>query len=77
MRIQIQLTASQARALKKRARLEQRSVADLVRTSVNEYLARQSARDRRDLVRRARERVGRYHSKRPDLAANHDRYLFT
>ena len=75
IRTQIQLTATQARALKERARLEDRSVADLVRVSVTEYLARYPARDRSDLVRRAREMVGRYHSKRPDLAENHDRYL--
>lgn len=77
VRVQVRLTASQARALKERARLEERSVADLVRTSVTEYLARHPARDRRDLVRRARELVGRYHSKRPDLAENHDHYLAT
>ena len=75
IRTQIQLTASQARALKERARLEERSVADLVRVSVSEYLARHPARDRRDMVRRSRELVGRYHSKRPDLAENHDHYL--
>jgi len=75
IRTQIQLTAGQARALKDRARLEERSVADLVRVSVTEYLARHPARDRNDLVRRARELVGRYHSKSPDLAENHDRYL--
>ena len=75
IRTQIQLTTSQAKALKDRARLEERSVADLVRASVTEYLARHPARDRRALERRARELVGRYHSKRPDLAENHDRYL--
>lgn len=77
IRVQIQLTVSQARALKERARLEERSVADLVRTGVTEYLARHPARDRRDLIHRARGLVGRYHSKYPDLAENHDRYLGT
>ena len=75
IRTQIQLTTSQAKALKERARLEERSVADLVRVSVSEYLSRHPARDRNDLVRRARELVGRYRSKHPELAENHDRYL--
>lgn len=75
IRTQIQLTESQARALKERARLEERSVADLVRASVADYLVRHPARDRSELAQRARELVGRYHSKHPDLAENHDRYL--
>ena len=75
IRTQIQLTESQAKVLKERARLEERSVADLVRASVAEYHARHPARDRSELARRARGLVGRYHSKRPDLAENHDRYL--
>ena len=73
--MQIQLTEGQAKALKERARLEDRSVADLVRTSVVEYMARQPGRDRGELVRRARDIVGRYHSNCPDLAENHDDYL--
>ena len=55
--------------------MEERSVADLVRVSVSEYLARHPAQDRSELAQRARELVGRYHSKHPDLAENHDRYL--
>ena len=75
IRTQIQLTEGQAGALKERARLEERSVADLVRACVAEYLARHPTRDRDDLMRRACEIVGRYHSKHPDLARNHDHYL--
>ena len=75
IRTQIQLTERQAAALKERARLEERSVADLVRASVSEYLARHPTRDREDLKRQARELIGRYHSKCPDLAQNHDDYL--
>ena len=75
IRTQIQLTESQARALKDRARLEERSVADLVRASVAEYLVRHPGQDRSELAQRARELVGRYHSKHSDLAENHDRYL--
>ena len=75
IRTQVQLTQEQARALKVRARSEERSMADLVRESVTEYLARQPARDRRDLLRRARNLTGRFHSGCPDIAKNHDQYL--
>ena len=39
IRTRIQLTEEQARALKARARLEERSMAELVRECVAEYLA--------------------------------------
>lgn len=75
VRAQIQLTEAQAAALKERARQEDRSVADLVRTSVVEYLARHPGRTHADLMRRARGIVGRFHSNCPDLAEHHDDYL--
>ena len=39
IRIRIQLTEEQARALKTQARMEERSMAELVRECVAEYLA--------------------------------------
>lgn len=75
VRTQIQLTKEQARALKVRARSEERSMADLVRESVTEYLARRPARDRRILLDHARALTGRFHSGYSDVAENHDRHL--
>ena len=75
VRTQIQLTEEQARALKARARDEERSMADLVRESVSEYLVRRPARDRRALLARARALTGQFHSGYPDVAENHDRHL--
>lgn len=75
VRTQVQLTEEQARALKVRARNEERSMADLVRESVSEYLARRPERNRRDLLQRANALTGRFHSGSPDIATNHDRYL--
>lgn len=69
------MTESQSRALKERARLEERSVADLVRESVTEYLAQHAVPDRDERVRRALALVGRYRSRQPDLAENHDQHL--
>ena len=75
VRTQIQLTAGQARELKARARNEDRSVADLVRESVAEYLVRRPVRDRRALLARASALTGRFHSGYPDVAENHDQHL--
>lgn len=75
IRMQIRLTEVQARALRSQARFEQRSVADLVRESVSEYLARRRVVDRRELGRRVRDLSGRFRSGRRDLAEEHDRHL--
>ena len=75
IRTQVQLTDAQARALKAQARLQDRSVADLVRESVADYLTRRGVEDRGALVRRAHELAGRFRSGRRDLAEAHDRHL--
>ena len=75
IRTQIQLTERQAGALKARARIEDRSMAELMRECVDEYLARRSHPDVRELARRARSLKGRFHSGCPDLAEAHDKYL--
>ena len=75
IRTQIQLTEEQARALKAQARAEERSMSELVRESIAEYLARSHTPDMQDLARRARALKGRFRSGHPDLAEAHDRYL--
>ncbi|MCY4213629.1 MAG: ribbon-helix-helix protein, CopG family [Gammaproteobacteria bacterium] len=75
VRMQVQLTAEQAGALRVRARAEERSLSDLVRESVTEYLARRPERDRRALLDRARELTGLFHSGCRDVAENHDQHL--
>ena len=75
IRTQVQLTDAQARALKAQARLQDRSVADLVRESVADYLTRHGGEDRDALVRRAHELAGRFRSGFSDLAEEHDRHL--
>lgn len=75
IRTQIQLTEEQARALKARARAEERSVSELVRECVAEYLSRRHTSDIQELARRALGLKGRFRSGHPDLAEAHDRYL--
>ncbi|MXY22960.1 MAG: ribbon-helix-helix protein, CopG family [Acidobacteria bacterium] len=75
VRIQIRLPEELARALKEQARLEARPMADLVRECVADYMARGSLSDRAELAGRARGLAGRFRSRCPDLAEEHDRYL--
>ena len=75
MRTQIQLTEAQARALRSQARLQQRSMADLARESVSEYLGRRRAVDRDETARRALALAGWFRSGCRDLAADHDQFL--
>ena len=75
IRMQIQLTEAQARMLKAQAARESRSMSDVVRESVSNYLVRRGTTDRADLVNRARNLPGRFRSGISDLAENHDRYL--
>ena len=75
IRMQIQLTEEQLAVLRVLARQAERSVADLVRQSVAEYLVRHPRVDRAERVRRARSVIGRYRSDCPDLAEHHDRDL--
>ena len=75
VRTQIQLTATQARALRTQARLEERSMADLVRESVSEYLSRRHVVDRGEVARHALALAGRYRSGCRDLAEDHDAHL--
>ena len=74
-RTQIQLTEQQAKALKAQARMEERSVAELVRESVAEYLGKRRGIDTLELLRRARGLKGRFRSGHADLAEAHDRHL--
>ena len=75
IRMQVQFTEPQAGELRARAHDSGRSMADLVREAVREFLRRDGRPDRQDLVRRARQLHGRFHSRLPDLAEEHDRYL--
>ena len=74
IRTQIQLTEEQARALKAQARMEERSMAELVRECVTEYLARRRTPDIPELARRARALRGRFRSGVADLSEAHDRW---
>lgn len=74
VRTQIQLTDEQARRLKQIAAREGKSVAELIRLSVDEMLRTGGIVDQEALRHKARAAAGKLKGPK-DLAANHDHYL--
>lgn len=74
IRTQIQLTPEQARALKRLAAREGKSVAELIRFSVDAMLRAGNVKDEGDLRRKAIAAAGQL-SGPENLATAHDDYL--
>ena len=74
IRTQIQLTNEQARALKQLAAKEGKSVAELIRVSVDDLIRRGGDADPEELRRRALQAAGKLNGPE-NLAADHDAYL--
>ncbi|MDO9087703.1 MAG: ribbon-helix-helix protein, CopG family [Anaerolineaceae bacterium] len=74
IRTQIQLTEDQARLLKKLALKENKSMAELIRMSIDAMLLRGGYQNHDHLRKRALQAAGKL-SGPIDLAANHDDYL--
>ena len=74
-RTQIQLTESQACALKEMAASQERSVAGLVREAVDMLLKTSVSVSQEERKRKALAAVGKFHSGHHTVAADHDRYL--
>ena len=74
IRTQIQLSEEQARALRELAARDGRSMADLVRESVDLFLRRRRVRStsRELLAERALAAAGRFRSESGDLSRRHD-----
>lgn len=75
VRTQIQLSEEQSARLKKLAAARGKSVAELIRTSVDALLAATPATDDESRRERALSAAGRFHTGDSDLAEAHDRYL--
>jgi len=75
VRTQIQLTDEQSRKLKELAAKEGKSVAELIRNSVDIMLKVNASLDEDEKRRRALAAAGRFHAGDTDLAEAHDRYL--
>ena len=75
VRTQIQLTEQQAKALKELAAATERSMAELIRQSVDAFLRSTAHRSRQESKRRALAAVRRFRSGVSALSVDHDRYL--
>lgn len=75
IRTQIQLTDQQARAVRELAQKEGRSIAEIVRESLDAHLRSRRTIGRKELERRSLEVIGRFRSGLGDLAEEHDKYL--
>jgi len=73
-RTQVQLTDEQLQRLRELAERQGRTVAEVIRESVDTYIAR-AQRDDEELKARAIAIGGRFRSGVGDIAENHDEYL--
>jgi len=74
IRTQIQITSEQARALKRLAAKEGKSVAELIRISLDEMLRAGGVKDQEGLRRKASAAAGKLSGPK-NLAEKHDEYL--
>jgi hypothetical protein len=75
IRTQIQLTEEQAKTLKEIASRQGKSVAELIRISVDEWIRSSAFVDRKEQRRRAIAAVGKFSSGLGDLSEKHDQYF--
>jgi hypothetical protein len=75
VRMQIQFTENQARALKRVAAQREMSIAALAREAVDRLLIENGDATSSESRAQILEMMGRFHSDRTDVAENHDRYL--
>ena len=73
-RTQVQLTDDQLRRLRELAERQGRTVAEVIRESVDHYLVR-ARRDDDEVRARALAIAGKFRSGTGDIAENHDEYL--
>ncbi|MBC7335656.1 MAG: ribbon-helix-helix protein, CopG family [Clostridia bacterium] len=75
VRTQVQLTEEQARALKKLAAEQGKSIAELIRKGVDLVIASSWATATDERISRAIALAGRFRSGLRDLSVEHDKYL--
>jgi hypothetical protein len=75
VRTQIQLTEEQSQALKRMAASEGKSIAELIRRSIDVMLRSKSVISEDEKRQRAIAAAGIFSSEDVDLSTEHDRYL--
>ena len=74
-RMQVQLTEEQLFALRALSAQQNRSIADLVRESVDSYVSKASSPPKKFLIERAKRAAGIFASGVSDVSERHDDYL--
>lgn len=75
VRTQIQLTTEQSHILKKLSETQGVSVAELIRQSIDLYIARRHEPTLAEKRRRALAAIGAFTDEATDLSENHDTYF--
>ena len=75
IRIQVRLTPGQRRALRDVAKKEGKSVAELIRSSVDAMLRASKTAEQKIKQEKAISAAGKLHDGAVDLSTHHDRYL--
>ena len=75
VRTQVQLTEEQMDRLRRLAAESGRSIAELVRLGVDQYLSSRHQPTQNERIERARALAGRFASGVKDVSAGHDHYL--
>ena len=75
IRTQIQLTEDQLKALRHQSTITGRSIAELIRNGIDQYLAGRRVSKPEDRIERAIRVAGMFSSGVADVSVDHDRYL--
>jgi hypothetical protein len=75
IRTQVQLTETQLQELRRASAATGKSIAELVRLGVDQYLAGRREITREERVERALRVAGKFSSGRSDVSVAHDRHL--
>lgn len=75
IRTQIQITAEQAKAIKRIALARHVSVAELIRRALDILVKSSPAADPEEKLKRALDVVGKFRSGKSGIARRHDKYL--
>jgi Ribbon-helix-helix domain len=75
IRTQVQLTDAQLKALRQASAATGKSVAELVRQGVDQFLAGRSELGREERIERAIAVAGKFSSGRSDVSSQHDKHL--
>jgi hypothetical protein len=74
-RTQIQLTEEELKALRRLSAVTSKSIAELIRNGIDQFLAGNRIAQAQDRVERAIRVAGMFSSGSPDASTDHDRYL--